>query len=204
MTKIVFRPRGPWTRITKTPVTHPFDTTWMKTLDLLRTEAYNLKRRAIAYEDEVVIEVDVAEKDIRIDGHLRANTSVGSDGVRVFIDSKHGPLVYACDNFTGHGKLRGWQANVRAIAVALENLRRVDRYGVSGHGEQYKGWVALDPPKPYGAIDVIVSVIGWTREQVKADQVGAYRQALKKAHPDHGGTRELLQAVMTAGKELGL
>jgi hypothetical protein len=31
-----------------------------------------------------------------------------------------------------------------------------------------------------------------------------YRHALKKAHPDHGGSRELLEQVQDAGRALGV
>jgi hypothetical protein len=36
-----------------------------------------------------------------------------------------------------------WQHNVRAIALGLEALRKVDRYGITRRGEQYAGWKAL-------------------------------------------------------------
>lgn len=45
-------------------------------------------------------------------------------------------LVYAtdCCDF--------WQHNVRSIALGLEALRAVDRYGISRRGEQYAGFRA--------------------------------------------------------------
>lgn len=43
-------------------------------------------------------------------------------------------LVYATD------ACRYWQHNVRSIALGLEALRAVDRYGISRRGEQYAGF----------------------------------------------------------------
>jgi len=43
-----------------------------------------------------------------------------------------------CDSF------RDWEANLRAIALSLEHLRAVDRYGVTTEEEeQYTGWLRL-------------------------------------------------------------
>lgn len=43
-------------------------------------------------------------------------------------------LVYATD------VCEYWQHNVRSIALGLESLRAVDRYGISKRGEQYAGF----------------------------------------------------------------
>jgi hypothetical protein len=45
-------------------------------------------------------------------------------------------LVYATD------ACEHWQHNVRSIALGLEALRAVDRYGISRRGEQYAGFRA--------------------------------------------------------------
>jgi len=47
----------------------------------------------------------------------------------------------------GHRLLRNvcdedWRHNVRSIALGLEALRAVDRYGISRRGEQYAGFRA--------------------------------------------------------------
>ena len=63
----------------------------------------------------------------------------------VNLDTRHGPMRYPSGRFYAQwsGDMPGWQANVRAVALTLESLRAVDRYGVSQHGEQYRGWQAL-------------------------------------------------------------
>lgn len=108
-----------------------FDTPWGKTIDLLERELEHLRAR------NVVIEADCPPSEIRIDGHLRANAKLNGPGVVISFDSAKGPLRFPCDTFTD------WQANVRGIALGLEALRAVDRYGVTQHAEQYKGWTAL-------------------------------------------------------------
>ncbi len=49
-------------------------------------------------------------------------------------------LVYATD------ACEFWQHNVRSIALGLEALRAVDRYGISRRGEQYAGFRAALTP----------------------------------------------------------
>lgn len=80
-----------------------------------------------------MIEVDVTESDIRVDGGLYAHARPASSGVRVTFESRYGPLVYATDRFDH------WRDNVRAIALGLEALRKVDRYGIIRRGSSTPG-----------------------------------------------------------------
>ena len=90
-----------------------------------------------------MLQVDISERYIRTDGLPYANARYGTNpGVIVSFDSRHGPLRYATDAFTE------WQDNLRAIALSLEALRAVDRYGVTRRGEQYTGWRAIAAPAP--------------------------------------------------------
>ena len=108
-----------------------FKAKWDSTLELLGRETDLLDASV------VVLQLDVIEGDIRRDGMLRASAKVGFPGVRVSFDSKHGPLTYATDRYEQlySDDMPGWQANVRAVALALEALRAVDRYGISSSGE---------------------------------------------------------------------
>ncbi len=84
------------------------------------------------------LELDVRDGDIRADGQLRANSRPFSP--RVVVSFEHptaGWLRYPCDTFSDH------LDNIRAIALALEALRAVERYGVVRRAEQYAGWKAL-------------------------------------------------------------
>lgn len=186
--RYTIRPLGAWTE----PETWPragsqrFKASWSSTLDLLG--------RALEYLDarNVVLQVDVTEGDIRLDGMLRANAKVGFWGVRVAFESKYGPLVYATDAYEQEYSyaMPGWQANIRAIALGLQALRAVDRYGVTRRGEQYKGWKQLT------AGDGSPTTLEEARALV--DSYGGLREALRATHPDHGGDSGEFHRVMAA------
>lgn len=183
-----------------------FDSAWPATERLLLTEVRHLAGR------DLVIEVDVDEAHIRNDGRLRANARPASPGVRVAFDSVHGPLTYATDRF---GR---WQDNVRAIALGLEALRKVDRYGITKRGEQYAGWKALPSgramPPSHMTTDEAWSILGSfgftniaeLRESASAAELaGLHRKARAFAHPDrHGGDRTLWDQVEQAARALGV
>src|SRR5579863_8437221 len=105
-----------------------FRASWRDTLKLFTADLELLE--AVG---PVVFQVDVTEGDIRLDGMLRANAKVGHPGVAISFGSKYGPLRYATDAYEQQwsGALPSWQANLRAIALALGALRAVDRYGVT-------------------------------------------------------------------------
>lgn len=198
------RPLGPWIGPTTSPASRQsgsaFRAPWSATLDLIGRETRLLGARL------VVIQVDVTEAEIRRDGMLRANARIGFPGVKLSFDSKHGPLTYATDEYAH------WQANVRAIALSLQALRAVDRYGVSKSGEQYRGWTALPAGSPSGqmsADDAARLLAGYADAGVTADLVltdaearrAAFRQASRRTHPDHGGDPAAFARV-TAARDL--
>lgn len=171
---------------------------WSGTMDLLARELGELGAH------DILLQMAVEDKDIRQDGWIRANARPKHPGVILTFESKHGPLSYPCDNFTD------WQANVRAIALALEALRKVDRYGVTRRGEQYSGWKKLPPPggststmTAEVAAQVIADAAGWNSAPptmlTKADVFRvAYRDAAKRTHPDAGGSVRDFQILQEA------
>lgn len=87
-----------------------------------------------------VLELDITERDCRRDGNIRADAKPTSP--RVVLSFEHpeqGATRIPADRFDA------WHDNVRAIRLALEALRAVDRYGITRHAEQYRGWQALPP-----------------------------------------------------------
>jgi hypothetical protein len=175
------RPLGPWLE----PVTanrrgaHLFRVGWDATLKFLAAELDQLGA------DRYVLQVDVIEAELRRDGMLRTHARVGFPGVRVSFESVHGPLTYATDAYErvyGHG-LESWQANVRAIALALEALRAVDRYGVSGRGQQYAGWTAITSrPAVMTREQAAEFIAHWAGEGHDAARILVDGEALKSAH----------------------
>jgi hypothetical protein len=170
----------------------PFRTAWSNTLDLLDREIANLRGK------QVVIQMALTDADIRLDGRPRAQARPEHPGVIVSFNSKWGPIQYATDAF------HDWQDNVRAIALSLEALRKVDRYGVSKRGEQYTGWKALPPGS---ATEQEQALEDMTREE--AEEIigefggGRVNDALKATHPDHGGDPEDFAKVQRARVVLG-
>ena len=177
----------------------PFRAAWanaktgtLSTLDLLNREL-----KALAGKD-VLLQIAVTHDDIRLDGKIRANARPSHPGVLLTFDSKFGPLTYPCDRFTD------WQSNVRAIALALEALRKVDRYGVTRRGEQYTGWKALPAEIKGGPHLVLSRWSGMAEDEVRENPRRAYLLAAKRAHPDVGGTAEAMSEVGEAGHFLGV
>lgn len=165
---------------------------WSSTTELLEREL-----RMLGGED-VILQMEVGESDIRLDGWIRANARPRGPGVILSFESDHGPLSYPCDTFTD------WQANVRAIALALEALRKVSRYGVGQHGEQYRGWKALPATISGGPHAVLARHAGVSEDDVRRDAAKVYRRAARSAHPDAGGTAEAWNEVQDAARALGV
>jgi len=163
-------------------------------LTILTTEL-----RALAARN-VVIEIDVREQDLRIDGLPRSTARPEHPGVAVAFESRHGPLRYATAEYaSAWGASSGsaaWAQNLRAIALSMQALRAVDRYGVSKRGEQYQGWRAL-PISTDTGIE--------TREQAEAflNGYGGLTAAIKATHPDAGGKDDDFRKVMRAKELIG-
>lgn len=172
-----------------------FKASYSDTLKLLGRELTNLSAK------NVVIQAWLDEREIRNDGQIRADARPRSPGVILSFDSKHGRLSYPCDTFTD------WQGNLRAIALALEALRTVDRYGVVRRGEQYAGWKALPAPSRGPGDEFSNNGDAWSFLQkiLPADQWRAFpggspiadvlRAAEMATHPDRGGNPDDFKRV---------
>lgn len=208
MLQYQFRPISMWPG-PKTPSRKraAFRAGFNDTLKLLERELHHLQGNA------VVIEAEVDEKQVRRDGMLYADARPRGPGVILSFSSRYGPLRYPCDRYSD------WRDNVRAIALALEALRAVDRYGVTRRAEQYTGWKALPPATssgdgemgPLDAAEWLIAkyseVMGCAgrichRESLceDADLRGRlYRELAKKMHPDiQGGSHEAFKALTRA------
>lgn len=203
---------------TRTPIRSAFSGSWGSTLDLLDRELHMLRARRL------VIEVDLDESKIRKDGRPRADAQMRTSGVILSFESRHGPLRYSCDRFDRY------RDNLRALALGLEALRRVERYGIASRGEQYQGWKALPsgmalpehasmtPEQAAGVFfDLCTDAPGWSWDgetpgfvldvAKSGDPMGAlkaaYRAAAKAHHPDSvGGDRARFEALDAAWRVL--
>ena len=106
-------------------------------------------------------------------------------------------LTIPCDKFAD------LRSNVRAIGLTLEAIRRMERYGTSQMMDRaLSGFAAL----PAGASAPIPKrpwheVLGVSPEASPELVEAAYRVALKKAHPDVGGSETAFKEVQNAYEE---
>ena len=156
------------------------------TLDTLGRELEMLKAK------HVVLQVDFREGDLRIDGLPRADRRLNSPGIILAFDSRFGPQQYPCNEFSH------WEDNLRGIALSLEGLRRVDRYGVSKRGEQYTGWKAI--PSRTGSEEYMD--LDSARAYIDANYDGDLTKALRATHPDLGGDDPAEFARVRRAREL--
>lgn len=155
-----------------------FKASWAATLELLERELRHLEA-----EDPVVIEAGYQPHEIRLDGLPRRGARPSDPAVILSFNSRVGPLRYGCDTYWDH------EANLRAVALSLEALRAVDRYGVTKRGEQYRGFEAL-PPSGEGEMsrsEAEAFIRHHAGDADEPDLEAAYRTAAKKLHPDVKG-----------------
>lgn len=159
-----------------------FSASWRNTLNLLDHEISLLDGR------EIIIGGGWREQDIRLDGLPRSDAREPLfPGVEISFElTDRRRLVYATD------VCESWEHNIRSIALGLEALRAVDRYGITRHGEQYAGFAQLaaggpDPERGKRLVDV----------------AGGVRAALMAHHPDHGGSAHDFADVQAYRDQVG-
>ncbi|UJP39347.1 hypothetical protein [Cellulomonas palmilytica] len=191
-----------WLRPPAERTASPFRVTWTGALELLERELVMIDGV------DLVIEVDVREQDVRLDGMLRANARADQPAVVVAFESKHGPLLYRSDQYSApgywsrSGMQEPWQHNVYAVARTLECLRAVDRYGAAASGEHYRGFrqiggasaiVTEAPMTDLEAARILVAAVYPDRHAVGLEYDVAHRvvdldafvrRARRHTHPD--------------------
>lgn len=180
----------------------PFKASWADTLQLLSFELDKLSAR------RPTLQTMHSPEDFRIDGKLRSDTRAPAHpGVVLTFEkfdgwsddlqqSQYTELRLPCDTFSY------WKDNVRAVALALEALRKIDRYGVRT-GSQYAGFKALPAGDvemtPELAADFIARAAGMGNVPAIASSIiqntagfgnMVYKAATKVLHPDKGGDPE--------------
>jgi hypothetical protein len=178
-----------------------FNTPYNKTVDLLERELGMLAAK------EIVVQVALEPRDFTGDHQVRSSARRPSmpGVVLTFVSQKTrppSPLSFPCDRFDN------WEDNLRAVALSLEALRLVDRYGVTRSAEQYRGFAALPNPAGMTTQQAAEFLAGLSRESavaVMADRNAAERarrSALANAHPDTGGSAQAFQKVQEAAAVL--
>ncbi len=198
------RPIEQWPReLTRSRRASPFRASWTDTVEKLRRELACLGAKRI------VIQLALTEAEIVRDGtRPRRDARPEHPGVALGFESRHGSMFVACDKFDR------WPDNARAIALGLSDLRRLERYGISRSGEQYRGWKQLPGNRAELNVDTAaeflaqhsglpVSYVRYSAENAQ----GAFRVAAKRLHPDAGGDPALMvrlnecRAVLNGGAQ---
>jgi hypothetical protein len=113
-----------------------------------------------------------------------------------------------------------WPSRVRSIALGLEALRAVDRYGLTHQGEQYTPWKAIGsgptPMPSNGAMtgqqvaslmatlgDPHGLIVGLDQGLIYGRLIEAtYKKAVRQAHLGHGGSGALFQRLQDVKRVL--
>lgn len=164
-----------------------FRASYANTLDLLEYELDKLRAT------NIVVEAFFSRHQLRNDGWPLSKAVPTAPGLILSFTGKTGELSFPCDTY------RTYDDNLRAIALALEALRAVDRYGVTQHAEQYKGWAKLPPaPQSMRGADALAFLALYSEvKPIDADTLDkAFRLAARKLHPDNRETGNQSQFVM--------
>lgn len=179
-----------------------------------KTQMDDLERELAALEaTDIVIESGHSRQQIRNDGWPRGGSAPEHPDVRLYFKCKHGSLMYECKIFDS------WEANLRAIGLWLQQTRiAIEERGIGTGGEAYRGFAAL----PAGASSIaaaewasVEDAAKWlyfnfwpgmpspaaVRAVVSGDDALLrvwYQTAARKAHPDAGGSNELMAKVNRA------
>jgi len=196
---LTIRPISSWPGQLRTDaqrIRSPFASTYSDTLTLLDRELRMLRATV------TVVQLAVNEGQIRRDGKLRSAAMPDHPGVILTFDTKAGHFRYAADRF------HHWHDNLRAIALGLEALRKIERYGIGSGTEQYTGFLQLEtgpvdaPMTLDEAVKLFAQLIGtspkYVRDRWWDRRDDFYRTASKLTHPDTGGSEVAFQQMRRA------
>lgn len=163
-----------------------FETTFARARDSVLNEVKLLRG------SRVVISTNVS---LRRDGLPLAGQRQPDDpGVAVyFLDRAGTQKCIACDRW------KKVEDNLWSIAKAIDALRGIQRWGTGDMVDAaFSGFAALPAPKPSPNWSVVFGMPAHsTTEAVKA----RYRELAMRHHPDRGGSREEMEAVLRAFAE---
>jgi hypothetical protein len=191
---IVFRPMKKWPEgVPLERQKAPFKADHSDTLRLIAREVQMI------HGVDAMIELALHEKQFTREGSPYRDASPDHPGVivrvRKPVKNPRGerdmvPLYFPA------GRYRTWQANLRAVAIVMEDLRRADRYGVTQNSQQYLGFGRYLPgPTHTGVLTLEAAarfIVQHTPELIQYGRIienadvyrHAYHAAARKLHPD--------------------
>ena len=195
-----------------------FRASYGDTIELLEVELRNLEAT------NIVVQAYFRQVDIGPYGWPRRSADPTQSGVILSFDVRKWDAVkrawsitelsFPCDTFVAYDD------NLRAIALVLEALRKIDRYGVTPGHEQYRGFTALPPSssEPVSntngkmsredAAEFVAKYSGLTMDVLYRFPArylnDAYRRAAGVLHPDNKvtGNHELFVRLQRAKEVL--
>jgi hypothetical protein len=130
----------------------------------------------------------------RLDGRPYANQKKAADpGAAVYFTLRKKRVVLACD------KWLSVEENLYAVAKHIEALRAQERWGVGSVEQAFAGYAALQERTGPSCWEILQISANSTEEQIMA----AWRELVKTAHPDAGGSTEAYVALNQA-KDIAL
>jgi hypothetical protein len=195
-----FRPLAKWKDGELAMTVAHFKMPHNKSLDLLEYELRKLDA------SDVIIECGFDFQQIRNDGWPRSGVAPTHPGIVLYFDGRDGAMRFPA------GEYADWRANLHAIALTLENLRAIDRYGVTvGQHQQYLGFKAL--PAPLLKIDTLEAAalfVSANSDGVKEDAVigspnvwrGVYRVIASRLHPDKPSGNQAMWHLLQQARAL--
>jgi len=148
-------------------------------------------RRARVFSTDVFISTNVR---VRLDGlpYSGERPMNGDPGVAVYWRKNDQLHAMAIDRYTSV------EANLHAIALSIDALRAMERYGTKQMSDRAFGGFAALPAK--ASASSWRAMLGLENEKhIGFDTVErAYRKALLTAHPDHGGSTEAMSRLTEA------
>lgn len=193
MIDVRFRPMGSLAKKARTD--SRFKSKYTAILDKLERELGHLNAKGI------VIEAGFELYQIRNDGWPKSSARPSHPDVRLSFNSRGKEMAFPCSTYTS------MDDNLYAIALTLESLRAINRYGVTQEDQQYKGFTALpapeDPKTKHRNAAAVLASLGriYSEVQIAVDpecREAAYREAAKKHHPDTGGDRQQWDRLQNA------
>lgn len=134
---------------------------------------------------------------LRLDGRPRSGQSEPADpGAALYFRLANRDIALACDRWDRVAD------NICAIAKHLEAMRGMARWGVGSIEEAFAGYQALPSrAAPDVAGQAWWIVLGVDRTASLSDIDAAWREKIRKAHPDNGGSPDLAAAINRARDE---
>lgn len=131
---------------------------------------------------------------VRMNGTIVANGPRAQDpGAVVYFQLKGKPYAMACDTYDSTAQ------NIAALAAHIESTRAIERYGVASAAETLQTFQALPPPEGAKPARPWRDVLGLTLDKPDRDEFDFYfKCAMRRAHPDNGGSDEAAAEVNAA------